>query len=137
MSRRRICPDDVLDAVAEVFKVDRWEILRTDSKTAGRMQPRTMFVHMLRELTPLSYPEIARFFGTQCHSTFIDANRRAKRWIIEQRPMWGTQQLAHELARQIPDAARRLSERPLPEMFERYRRERAEREVVSHLRRSA
>ena len=67
--------DNILAAVAEVTGVPREALLGR-----GRQKPivlaRSLLIHITRELTAMSYPELATAMGKRTHSTVITADQR-------------------------------------------------------------
>lgn len=76
--------DAVQKAVAERFGLSRAQM-----HSSGRHQrlvwARSVATYLARQVTTLSYPEIARSFGRRTHSSFIDANRRVVDAIADQK----------------------------------------------------
>ena len=67
----------IADAVGEALGVDPAAALG-----AGRSRPvvqaRALVAHLARELTAMSYPEIARAMGRPSHSSVITADKRVR-----------------------------------------------------------
>ncbi|MFA9480128.1 chromosomal replication initiator protein DnaA [Phycisphaerales bacterium AB-hyl4] len=67
--------ETVIETVCERLGVDRAEVLgRSRSQLA--VLGRTLTIHLTRDLTSMSYPEIARAMGNRNHSTVITAAKR-------------------------------------------------------------
>ncbi|MEW6325552.1 MAG: chromosomal replication initiator protein DnaA, partial [Nitrospirota bacterium] len=74
-TRRLITVDEVLKAVADRFHVKISEI-KSKKRSKNLVFPRQIAMHLCRELTELSFPEIGRHFGGKDHSTVIYACRQ-------------------------------------------------------------
>lgn len=72
---RPVRMDDVQRVVCQAMSVEREELVST-SRHKRVVLARALIVHLARELTNLSYPEIARTLGRTNHSTFITAHKR-------------------------------------------------------------
>jgi chromosomal replication initiator protein len=74
-SRRLITVDEIQRAVAERFHIKVSEI-KSKKRSKNLVFPRQVAMHLSRELTELSFPEIGRHFGGKDHSTVIYACRQ-------------------------------------------------------------
>ena len=66
---------DVLSAVC-AYAGTTLKALRSPSRNSSLVQARSLAVYLLRELTPLSYPEIGALLGRRSHSTVLHAQRK-------------------------------------------------------------
>jgi len=73
--QRDITVDEVQKAVAERFHITISEI-KSKKRSKNLVFPRQIAMHLCRELTKLSFPEIGRYFGGKDHSTVIYACRQ-------------------------------------------------------------
>ncbi len=69
---KRITPADILDATVEMFGFTEEE-LKGRSRRRPLVTARQISMYVFRELTDLSYPQIAREFGGRDHTTVIHA----------------------------------------------------------------
>lgn len=67
--------DDILGAVCEHMQVDKREVLGRGRRREAVLV-RSLAIYLARQLTGLSYPEIAQAMGRQGHSTFVTAAGR-------------------------------------------------------------
>lgn len=79
---RRVTPQEVIDAVAAHYGVAP-EALGSRSRSRLISAPRQVAMFLVRELTHLSYQEIARLFGRREHSTAIFACRKVSRALTD------------------------------------------------------
>lgn len=77
---RSITPDDVKRMVAEAFSVTVADIDGT-SRTKGIVLARQVAMHLTRELTGASLPEIGRAFGGKDHTTVVHSCGKIKTLI--------------------------------------------------------
>lgn len=70
-------PEEILDAVIERLGVERAPIV-DGGRHKRVVLARGLAVYLLRELTTCSFPEIARLFGRQGHSSALGADRRVR-----------------------------------------------------------
>jgi len=76
-------PEEIVRQVAERLEVDRTQ-LANGSRHRRVVLARGLAVYLIRELTTLSFPEIARlFFGRDGHSSALGADRRLRRQLEE------------------------------------------------------
>jgi len=85
-ARRPICLDEVLAAVTTGMNVSRDQIV-TGSRQREVVLARGLLVHLARELTTLSYPEMARALNKRSHSTLVSSRGRFKRLLAADAPM--------------------------------------------------
>jgi chromosomal replication initiator protein len=76
--------DAVQRVVAERFGLSKGQ-MQSSSRHQRLVWARSIVTYLAREVTTLSYPEIARSFGRRTHSSFIDANRRVTEAIAQQK----------------------------------------------------
>jgi len=75
-------PDDIVEAVSKRLDVDRAQ-LANGGRHRRVILARGLAVYLIRELTTLSFPEIARLFGREGHSSALGADRRLRRLLQE------------------------------------------------------
>lgn len=111
MPRHMIRFDTILDKVSQKLLVPRAQIVGS-ARQRQVVLARSMTIHLTRQLTTMSYPEIAAAMGRSNHSTIITSDRRieqqTKRGEIvnlpnEHRPMPMTELIA-QLKREISAA---------------------------------
>lgn len=78
--RGPIRPQDIVELVVERLGVDRSH-LAEGGRHRRVVLARGLAVYLLRELTTLSFPEIARLFGKEGHSSALGADRRLRRLL--------------------------------------------------------
>ncbi|NMC82238.1 MAG: chromosomal replication initiator protein DnaA [Armatimonadetes bacterium] len=78
---RAITPDDIKRLVARGFDVSVEEINGT-SRSKGIVLARQVAMHLMRELTGASLPEIGRAFGGKDHSTVVHACQKVKSLLM-------------------------------------------------------
>jgi len=71
----RISLDGIVDAVCDAFAVERDELL-SSSRASRVAWPRQLAMHLAREHTDASLPEIGRHFGGRSHTTVMYALKR-------------------------------------------------------------
>ncbi|MEM9296033.1 MAG: DnaA/Hda family protein, partial [Planctomycetota bacterium] len=76
-------PDAVLAAACDAVGVPA-SAARSTARTAPVVLARALAVYLLRELTPMSYPEIARSLGRKNHSGVITACQRLTRQLEDE-----------------------------------------------------
>lgn len=80
---RPVTIDRIIDVVCEALALTREELVRR-----GRQKPvvlaRSLAVCLARQVTSMSYPEIAQALGRASHSTVITADRRMRQMIADQ-----------------------------------------------------
>lgn len=98
-------PDVVLRVVCDALVVDSEDVL-SGARHQRVVLARAMAAHLLRAMTTLSYPEIARALRRPNHSSVITAVRRVERQVA---------------AAALCDAGPRLGELSIPALVERLR----------------
>lgn len=78
--RRAVHIDHILDAVADVTAVPRTQIVGS-SRHAHVVVARSLTIHLARQMTTMSYPEIALSLGRRNHSTVITAAQRMEKQL--------------------------------------------------------
>lgn len=82
---RRVIPfETILTTVCEVFGVPRGHVLGT-ARHRQVVMVRTLVCYLAREMTSMSYPEIAAALGRRTHSTVIAATRRMTKTLKQPR----------------------------------------------------
>ncbi|KAA0233416.1 MAG: chromosomal replication initiator protein DnaA [Actinobacteria bacterium] len=84
---RRITPDNILDATATKYNFSVEE-LRGKSRRRPLVIARQVGMYVFRELTDLSYPQIAREFGGRDHTTVIHAYDKISSLMKERRAIY-------------------------------------------------
>jgi len=74
-SESRIHLDTILDAVCRLFNVAKSDLIGS-RRTRTFTVPRQFAMYMVRQMTPLSFPEIGRLMGGKNHTTVIAACKR-------------------------------------------------------------
>ena len=80
--RRVVTTEDVVDAACEVFRLVPVQLL-SKSRHRQLVLARAICIHLLREYTSMSYPEIARAMRRTNHSTVITAYQRLQEQLGE------------------------------------------------------
>lgn len=57
--------------------------LRSQNRSRQLVEARQLVVHLARQWTPMSLPEIGRFLGDRDHTTILHAEQQAKRKVKE------------------------------------------------------
>ena len=99
-AKKIITVEEIQKVVAERFHLKQAE-MKSKKRTKTIVQPRQISMHLCRELTTLSFPEIGRHFGGKDHTTVIHACRQ-----IEKRQEADAEfkQLVESIARQLREA---------------------------------
>jgi len=84
---RPITPDVILDATSEMFGYDVDE-LKGKRRHRSLVQARQISMYVVRELTDLSYPAIARVFGGRDHTTVMHAVEKVGKQMAERRQVY-------------------------------------------------
>ena len=84
--RRPVRLDAVLTAVTTALNVTREQII-AGSRQRDVVVARGLLVTLARELTTLSYPEMARALNKRSHSTLVSSHGRCKNLIATNAPM--------------------------------------------------
>ncbi len=78
--QKMITVDEIQKVVADRFHIKISE-LKAKKRTKTLVYPRQISMHLCRELTDLSFPEIGKHFGGKDHSTVIHACRHIQQMI--------------------------------------------------------
>ncbi len=78
--------DAILHHVAQRLGIDKQRILRGDRHRLTVLA-RAVVIHLARQLTPLSYPEIAQALKSASHSSVIAAEQRVVKQIEDHHPV--------------------------------------------------
>jgi len=84
---RPITPGVILDATSEMFGYDVDE-LKGKRRHRSLVQARQISMYVVRELTDLSYPAIAREFGGRDHTTVMHAVEKVGNQMAERRQVY-------------------------------------------------
>ncbi len=84
--RRPIRYDVILNAVCGMFSLSPEQVTGRVRKTHVVLA-RSLLIHLVYELTPMSYPEIAAIMGRPNHSTIVTAAGRIKKQLRENKPV--------------------------------------------------
>jgi len=107
--------ETITETVAREVGVETTEVLGR-GRHKRVVLARALIVHLAKELTTLSYPEIARAMNRPNHSSVITARQRIERQILERKPCdlgpafegVGIPELVDRLLRRLLDGAERL-----------------------------
>lgn len=80
--KRPVRFQEIFDEVITTFHVERAEVM-SKSRHRRVVFARTVIIHLARQLTTMSYPEIAKAMGRPNHSTIVTAAQRMSRQIEE------------------------------------------------------
>ncbi len=78
-----VTADGILNATAELFRFSVDEIVGP-RRQRPLVKARQISMYVFRELTELSYPDIARVFGGRDHTTAIHAVQKITKQMAEQ-----------------------------------------------------
>ena len=84
---RPITPDVIMNATSEMFGYDVEE-LKGKRRHRSLVQARQISMYVVRELTDLSYPAIARVFGGRDHTTVMHAVAKVGKQMAERRQVF-------------------------------------------------
>ncbi|MGI8662206.1 MAG: chromosomal replication initiator protein DnaA [Acidimicrobiales bacterium] len=84
---RMITADLILQAASKLFALPIDELLSA-SRTRPLVQARQTAMYVCRELTDLSYPQIAKAFGKSDHTTVIHAVNKIEKQMVEKRQVY-------------------------------------------------
>ena len=84
---RPITPNVILDATSDMFGYDVEE-LKGKRRHRSLVQARQISMYVVRELTDLSYPAIAREFGGRDHTTVMHAVEKVGNQMAERRQVY-------------------------------------------------
>jgi chromosomal replication initiator protein len=80
MERRPVRFNMIIDVICRELCVTREQVLST-SRQRQVVLARSLLIHLAREMTSLSYPELARQLGRTNHSTVITADQRIRKQV--------------------------------------------------------
>ena len=81
--------DSITKAVADYYRLSIQDLL-SSTRMHSIARPRQVAMFMAKELTPLSLPEIGRYFGGKDHTTVMYAVRKVRQ-IMEHEPDFNTE----------------------------------------------
>lgn len=84
---RPITPQLIMDTTAEKYGFTIEE-LKAQDRRRPLVQARQICMYLFRELTELSYPQIAELFGGRDHTTIIYGNDKIKKLMQERKPIY-------------------------------------------------
>jgi chromosomal replication initiator protein len=84
---RIITTERILEATTKMFGLSRDELL-SSSRTRPLVNARQIAMYVCRELTDLSFPQIAKAFGKSDHTTVIHAVQKIERQMGEKRQIY-------------------------------------------------
>ncbi len=84
--RKPIAFDSILKHVSDVMQISRTEIL-SNKRVRHVVLARSIAIHLARQLTSMSYPEITEAINRTSHSTVIAADQRIQGQIQEDQPV--------------------------------------------------
>lgn len=84
--RKPVRYDAILNAVCEMFSLSPEQVTGRVRKTHVVLA-RSLLIHLVYELTPMSYPEIASVMGRPNHSTIVTAAQRIKKQLRANKPV--------------------------------------------------
>ena len=84
---RAITPDLILQAATKLFGLTAEEML-SSSRTRPLVNARQISMYVCRELTDLSFPQIAKAFGKSDHTTVIHAVNKIEKQMAERRAVY-------------------------------------------------
>ena len=111
-SHRLPTPEEIGDVVCAVCGVHGIQ-MRGSNRHRATVIARGLFVHLCRELTAMSYPQIARALGRAHHSTVITSHQRLRERLAAGERV--THGLDHMTIGELLDAARRRVQAQLSE----------------------
>ncbi|MEL7088536.1 MAG: helix-turn-helix domain-containing protein, partial [Planctomycetota bacterium] len=85
-ARRPVRFDDIRDTVCGHFNVPAAQVAGS-SRHRLVVLARAMLIHLTRQMTTLSFPEIAAALGKPSHSTVVTASQRMSRQLEDNRPL--------------------------------------------------
>jgi len=85
----------IVQRVAKCFQVTPKEV-RSRSRQRGIVVPRHVSMYLIRRLTPLSFQQIASYFGDCDHGTVLHACRKMERTIADDPQLGGTVRQLHD-----------------------------------------
>ncbi len=81
--RKAVSFEELLGTVVTQLGVSRVQILGP-GRHRHVVLARSLLIYLARQLTSMSYPEIASAMGRRTHSTMVNATRRVEQWLSEQ-----------------------------------------------------
>ena len=84
---RVITAERILDATSTMFGLSQAELL-SSSRTRPLVNARQIAMYVCRELTDLSFPQIAKAFGKSDHTTVIHAVQKIEKQMGEKRQIY-------------------------------------------------
>ena len=96
----------VIDAVGQRLRVTKADLLG-ESRHRRIVVGRAMVAYLARELTTLSFPEIARALGRENHSTVHTADQRLRRQLQDNEPLGLGEHNPAATIRELADMLRR------------------------------
>jgi chromosomal replication initiator protein len=84
---RVITAERILDATSTMFGLSQTELL-SSSRTRPLVNARQIAMYVCRELTDLSFPQIAKAFGKSDHTTVIHAVQKIEKQMGEKRQIY-------------------------------------------------
>jgi len=84
--RKPVRLDHIIDVACRTLNVERAQIM-SKSRHRRIVLARSIAIYVARQLTTMSYPELARALGRSNHSTIVTAAQRIKEQIDQQRPL--------------------------------------------------
>jgi chromosomal replication initiator protein len=95
-----ITSDLIVEATSKLFGLSREELL-SSSRTRPLVNARQIAMYVCRELTDLSFPQIAKAFGKSDHTTVIHAVQKIEKQMGEKRQIYDQ---VNELTQRIKNA---------------------------------
>lgn len=96
----------ILDAVCDYFQLKPQRVAGS-TRTRNVVIARTVLIYLTRQMTSMSYPEIASAMGKRNHSTLITAVQRMERQLASDDPMFENTRGAVLTSSQLIDELRR------------------------------
>jgi chromosomal replication initiator protein len=84
---RVITPERILEATSKMFGLSQDELL-SSSRTRPLVNARQIAMYVCREVTDLSFPQIAKAFGKSDHTTVIHAVQKIEKLMGEKRQIY-------------------------------------------------
>lgn len=104
--RKPVRYDVILNAVCDMFALPPEQVTGRVRKTHVVLA-RSLLIHLVYELTPMSYPEIAAIMGRPNHSTIVTAAGRIKKQLRDNKPFLIPGQPAETKPAKLLDQLRR------------------------------
>lgn len=103
---RPVHVDTILETVCEQLQLPTDKVL-SPSRHKHLVLARSIAIYLIRDLTPLSYPEIAHALGRPNHSTIITAYQRIKKQVATDDPFLLPHRTSSTTMTQLIDEIRR------------------------------